>query len=206
MDSRTFVKMMVDTQMVDKSFTTGDCDIIFQKVKFAVSNVGAGSYSATAQGKKISFDHFTHIALLSVAEKKSMPIQAVIDQICLCTGPSITGTVAEANRFHDDKSTYPIAHQRSLESSPTKKPGAEIKRDRSGELTRQKSVERSPSKSKAEGATGIVKLASMERSPSRRGSRVGRSSSMEGLGLSEVPPGTPPIFTPQHDIRMRCRH
>lgn len=187
MDSRTFVKMMVDTQMVDKAFTTGDCDIIFQKVKFALSNTGAGSYSATAQGKKISFDHFTHIALLSVAEKKGMPIQAVIDQICLCPGPSISGTVAEANRFHDDKSTYPIAHQRSLES-PVRKMSVEVKREKSGELTKQKSIERSPSKSKVE-TSGIAKMASMERSPSRRGSRVGKSSSVEGLGLADVPPG-----------------
>ena len=204
MDSRTFVKMMVDTQIVDKAFTTGDCDIIFQKVKFAVSNVGAGSYSATAQGKKISFDHFTHIALLSVSEKKGMPIQAVIDQICLCTGPSITGTVAEANRFHDDKSTYPIAHQRSMEASPTKKQSLEIKREKSGELVKQKSIERSPSKNKAEAGTGIIKLASMERSPSRRGSRVGKSSSMEGLGLSEVPPGT--YFVLKSDILVCYRH
>lgn len=158
-------------------------DLIFQKVKFAVSQTGAGSYTASSQGKKISFDHFVHIALLSVAEKKKMPVQTLIDAMCLIDGPVLMGTTPDAVRFHDDKSTYPITAQKSSDI------GAGIKKIKSTDrsISRQTSkVSSSPSKDDA-GAV-IQKKASVERA-SRKNSAVLKSGSLEELALSDVPPG-----------------
>lgn len=203
MDSRTFMKMMIDCKILDKNFTNADCDLVFQKVKFAVSNTNAGSYSATAQGKKITFDHFVHIALLYVAEKKSMSLQALVDEMCLCPGPTLMATNPDAVRFHDDKSTYPLSSQKSGDASAPvqRQKSVEVGKQKSMDLNRQKSVERSPDKpigrspSKAE-AESIQKLGSMERSPSRRGSgRLNRGTSIPELALSDVPSSVEYLFS-----------
>ena len=133
MDSRTFAKMMGDCRVIDKIFTSGDCDIVFQKVKFAVANAPSeGAYTASSQATKINFDHFSRIALLSVAEKKNMSMSALVRGMAQCSGPIVHGTTPDAVRFHDDTNTYPtgsLAASRTLEHA-----GA-------GELSPQKSTE-----------------------------------------------------------------
>jgi hypothetical protein len=194
LDSKTFVKFMNDADVIDKSFTTGDCDIIFQKVKFTISSNNPGAYSASSQVKKISFDHFVHIALICVAEKKGMTMQALIDSICVCQGPTSSGTVAGANRFHDDKSTYPISALGSSDAAGHIKPS---KSHEGSPMKQPSTVGRSPSKSaskegaiiKAAEEIVVRKMASIEGTPSRRGSRLSRSASLEELDLSQVPAG-----------------
>jgi hypothetical protein len=58
--------------------------------------------------------------LVDIAKKKQMELPNYLIKLSKHEGPVLHGTVAEANRFHDDKSTYTGAHAQggpSFESS-----------------------------------------------------------------------------------------
>lgn len=98
MDGRTFVKLLQDTKVVDKSFTRADADIIFAKVK----DKGA---------KKISFSAFDEAVKL-IAERKKISQEEMYNLLSTGKeGPILTGTLPDAVRFHDDKSTYTGVHK-----------------------------------------------------------------------------------------------
>jgi len=47
-----------------------------------------------------------------MADKKKVKFEALAKELMLCGGPVIEGTVAERNKFHDDKSLYTGMHGR----------------------------------------------------------------------------------------------
>ena len=112
MDSRTFIKMCKDCDILTKSLTSGDADLIFQKTKAAASNPSAGSYSSgVVHGKRVSYDIFRAIAIPCLAEKRKMDIADLLTHLASQSGPSLNGvTTADAVRFHDDKNTYTGTH------------------------------------------------------------------------------------------------
>jgi len=46
------------------------------------------------------------VALVEIAKKKNIDLDTLKSQITASGGPVFSGTVAEANKFHDDKSLY----------------------------------------------------------------------------------------------------
>jgi len=96
MDGKTFAKFCKDANMIDKSLTKTDVDLIFAKV------VEKG-------GRRIGLEHFD-AALELIAEKKGMRLEDVWSQVRCCGGPVLTSTKAQTVRFYDDKSTYTGTH------------------------------------------------------------------------------------------------
>ncbi|CAN0307907.1 unnamed protein product, partial [Ectocarpus sp. 13 AM-2016] len=99
MDSAKFFKLMGDSGLTGKSLTRTDCDLIFTK-----------TCSSSGCVKKIHYDAFRKFAIASLAAKLGADESAVMSKIASVTGVSSSGTVAEASRFHDDKSTYTGSH------------------------------------------------------------------------------------------------
>ncbi len=65
-------------------------------------------FTGTTKSRKMDFDGFQN-SLLEIAFKKGQPLGQLIEQIAHAAGGGPTnngGTVAESNRFYDDKSTY----------------------------------------------------------------------------------------------------
>jgi len=112
MDSRLFIKLCRDCGVVNKSYTSGDADLAFQKTKAAASHPSAGAYSSgVVHGKRVSYDIFRAIAIPCIAEKKKMEVAALVAFLATKDGPVLNGvTAADAVRFHDDKSTYTGTH------------------------------------------------------------------------------------------------
>ncbi|CAN0603329.1 unnamed protein product, partial [Ectocarpus sp. 12 AP-2014] len=54
--------------------------------------------------------YYVQFAIASLAAKLGADESAVMSKIASVTGVSSSGTVAEASRFHDDKSTYTGSH------------------------------------------------------------------------------------------------
>jgi len=100
-DSRTFIKLLKDTKSLNKKkFSSGDADLIFQKHK-------------TKQGtsaKALSYNVFRNGMVPDIAAKKEISVEKYIAKLAECEGPHLHATHAQANRFHDDKSTYTGAH------------------------------------------------------------------------------------------------
>merc|ERR1712187_179618 len=96
MDQKAFVKLCKDCELVDKKFTATDADLIFAKV-------------VTKGQRRINYEQFCS-GLENVAAKKDKSPDAIRNCIIRAGGPVLLGTVANAVRFHDDKSTYTGVH------------------------------------------------------------------------------------------------
>jgi len=96
MDGKSFAKLLKDCDLMDKSFTSTDADIIFAKC------VVKGQ-------RRIGPDNFRE-ALRLVAERRQIPIEDIVDKVTSIQGPILHATVADSVRFHDDKSTYTGTH------------------------------------------------------------------------------------------------
>jgi hypothetical protein len=96
-DSTRFVKLCVDGELFDALFVREHVDIVFAKYK---------SQKASLK-RRMDFEGFQR-ALLEIATKKKTPLGDLVDSLVTSAiaGPSLSGTMAEANRFHDDKNTY----------------------------------------------------------------------------------------------------
>jgi hypothetical protein len=96
-DSTRFAKLCVDGALFDDMFAREHVDIVFAKYK---------SQKASLK-RRMDFEGFQR-ALLEIATKKKTPLGDMVDALVTSaiSGPSLNGTMAEANRFHDDKSTY----------------------------------------------------------------------------------------------------
>ncbi|KAI7838570.1 hypothetical protein COHA_007642 [Chlorella ohadii] len=97
LEGRMFSKMMRDAALYGKGFTTTgrhspDADLIFTAVK-------------PKGAKRIGFDAF-EVALEKVATKKHVSVAEVAASVVATVGPKSSGTVAEACRHYDDKSTW----------------------------------------------------------------------------------------------------
>ena len=91
-DGKTFAKFAKDCGVLNKACTTTDIDLIFAKVKDKAA-------------RKITFSQFKD-ALKLCAEKRKEEYSALEASVLAAGGPVFSGTKAEANKFHDDKSLY----------------------------------------------------------------------------------------------------
>jgi hypothetical protein len=96
MDGKTFAKVAKDCKILDKKLTATDIDLIFAKVKDKAA-------------RKINYTQFAN-GIKECASKKKTTFEALSEAICAVGGPSFSGTKAEANNFHDDKSLYTGVH------------------------------------------------------------------------------------------------
>ena len=98
LESSKFRKLCKDSRLFDRGFTEPDADLIFTKVKGGKN--------------KIDFNEFKE-AIRLVATKKGVDIKILADQIYQASqsGPSLSGTVAMPNKFHDDVRTYTGVHK-----------------------------------------------------------------------------------------------
>ena len=78
--------------MINKACTATDIDLIFAKAK-------------AKDARKINFAQFK-TALNLCAEKRKTDYATLEASVLAAGGPVFTGTKAEANKFHDDKSLY----------------------------------------------------------------------------------------------------
>jgi hypothetical protein len=101
------MKLCKDANVIDTHLTRTNIDLIFTKIK-------------TKGSTRISYDQFIH-CIHMFAEKKRCKPNAIMEQIACLRGPSVSGTIADGNRFHDDKSTYTGVYARG---GPTKIDGA----------------------------------------------------------------------------------
>jgi len=92
MDGKTWAKFAKDCKVINKACTSTDIDLIFAKVK-----VGAA--------RKIDVKQF-NTALDLCAEKRKQSRADLDAAILAHGGPVFSGTKAQANKFHDDKSLY----------------------------------------------------------------------------------------------------
>lgn len=91
-DGKTFAKFAKDCKVINKSCTTTDIDLIFAKVKDKAA-------------RKITFPQFKD-AIKHCADKRKEDCAVLEASILAAGGPVFSGTKAEANKFHDDKSLY----------------------------------------------------------------------------------------------------
>jgi hypothetical protein len=96
MDGKTFAKMAKDCKILDKALTATDIDLVFAKVKDKAA-------------RKINYTQFAN-GIKECASKKKTTFEHLSEAICAVGGPSFSGTKAEANKFHDDKSLYTGVH------------------------------------------------------------------------------------------------
>jgi len=100
MDSAAFVKWNRDLKLLGKGYTTTDCDLIFQKSK------AGGNYA-----KRITFTEFRQVAIPLISQAKRCSEQDILVRCQKTQGKVLRGTVAQYNKFHDDRSTYTGVHQ-----------------------------------------------------------------------------------------------
>jgi len=96
MDGREFAKLCKDCDLFDKKFKTTDVDLVFAKV--------------VEKGKRrIDVEQFKN-ALRLVAAKKECSVSKVQALVAKSSGPTLSGTKADAVKFHDDKTLYTGVH------------------------------------------------------------------------------------------------
>lgn len=91
LDGRSWVKLLKDAGLLHGGFTSTDGDLIFAKIK-------------DKGHLKINFTQFC--AGLDLVATKKKTDRAAIDAKVEAAKPAASGTKAEANKFHDDKSLY----------------------------------------------------------------------------------------------------
>jgi hypothetical protein len=122
--SRNFAKLAKDCELVDRKITTTVLDLAFTKAKIA--SVGQ---SFDAASKKLNYEQFL-VALELCAAEKNVSVRDLHSRIAAhaAEGPVVNATIAEPNKFHDDKSTYtaalrgshkPLSRKDSISNLPT---------------------------------------------------------------------------------------
>eukprot|EP01068_Selenidium_serpulae_P008948 Selendium_serpulae@DN5115_c0_g1_i2.p3 len=99
MDGRTFVKLLKDSKIIDKTYTSTDADILFTKTK------KDGKRGST----KINFAEFQK-AIGGIAAKKKKSPEEIASAILTAGGPVFRGTKADDVRFYDDKTLFTGVH------------------------------------------------------------------------------------------------
>ena len=92
MEGKQFAKLMKDCKILDKKVTSTDIDLIFAKIKEKAA-------------RRISFTEFQS-GLELVAQRKGLTVIQIRETISQNQGPILTGTKADAVKYHDDKSLY----------------------------------------------------------------------------------------------------
>lgn len=99
--SRNFVKLAKDAKIVGSKISTTTLDLAFTKAARALTNSSDTSWG----GKRLSYEQFVY-ALQLCAESGGVTPETLHAKCLSVGGPIVKGTVAEANKFHDDKSTF----------------------------------------------------------------------------------------------------
>ena len=101
MDSSKFLKFCKDSQVISERFRSEDVDVIFAKFK-------------EAGQRYMTYTGFNY-ALEEIANKKRMStaalVELIVDTKIQKFSPSNSGTIAQANRFHDDQRLYTGVHK-----------------------------------------------------------------------------------------------
>jgi hypothetical protein len=109
MTSRNFAKLAKDCGFLDKKLTLTHLDLAFTKASRTATGGTTALLDPTRAGKRISYAQFM-LALQLCADVKggtaSQLEKLVVAQDA--QGPRHNGTVAEPQRFHDDKSTFTV--------------------------------------------------------------------------------------------------
>lgn len=92
LEGKQFAKMIKDLKILDKKVTSTDVDLIFAKIKDKAA-------------RRISLIEFLN-GLDLVAQKKGITGAQIRDIVANSQGPILTGTKAEAVKYHDDKALY----------------------------------------------------------------------------------------------------
>ncbi|KPI90441.1 hypothetical protein ABL78_0371 [Leptomonas seymouri] len=92
MDNSHFSKMLKESKIIGKSFTSTDADLLFSKVK-------------AKDARKMTFADFTNKAVPEIAAKMKKTNEEVI-QMVAAAAPKANATKTDAVRFFDDKSSY----------------------------------------------------------------------------------------------------
>ena len=93
MDGKSFAKFAKDLKLIDtKSLNATDVDLIFAKIK-------------DKSARRISFTEFQN-GLSLIAQKRGISQTQIQQMVASSQGPILTGTKAEAVKYHDDKSLY----------------------------------------------------------------------------------------------------
>jgi len=90
-DGKRFLKLCKESKIVNKKFNGNACDLLFT--------------SLARPKKTISFETFTAKALPALAAKVGTSVDVLKAKIT-SGGPKSSGTKAQYNKFHDDKSTW----------------------------------------------------------------------------------------------------
>lgn len=109
MEGKAFAKLCKDCDLIDRSLTDRDVDIIFAKV--------------TRGSRRIDLQQFDQ-ALVLLAEKKGVELEEVCRLVRGSGGPVLKSTKADYMRFHDDKSTYTGTHAQGGPDSGSKGRGS----------------------------------------------------------------------------------
>eukprot|EP00419_Tripos_fusus_P052424 CAMPEP_0172800762 /NCGR_PEP_ID=MMETSP1075-20121228/2782_1 /TAXON_ID=2916 /ORGANISM="Ceratium fusus, Strain PA161109" /LENGTH=463 /DNA_ID=CAMNT_0013638719 /DNA_START=58 /DNA_END=1449 /DNA_ORIENTATION=+ len=96
MDGKSFAKLCRDCKLIGAGFTSTEADLLFARV-------------ATKGQRRITLPQFER-ALEHIAQKKNKTFTQIRAAVAGTGGPVLSGTQADAVRFHDDKSTYTGAH------------------------------------------------------------------------------------------------
>lgn len=92
MEGKQFTKLIKDLKLLDKKVTTTDIDLVFAKIKDKAA-------------RRISYVEFMN-GLDLVAQRKGITGKQIREVVAQSQGPILTGTKAEAVKYHDDKSLY----------------------------------------------------------------------------------------------------
>lgn len=93
MDGAKFIKFFRDSGLLGARITATDVDLIFAKAR------------PVKGASKLRFDDFTW-ALHMAAERAGLDYRDLVIKAVGSGGPIANGTVAEPNKFHDDRSLY----------------------------------------------------------------------------------------------------
>ena len=96
MEGKSFAKVAKDLKLIDKNLTATDVDLIFAKIKDKAA-------------RRITFTEFQN-GLSQFAQKKGISESQLQQIVASSHGPVLTGTKAEAVKYHDDKSLYTGVH------------------------------------------------------------------------------------------------
>ena len=117
MENKTFVKLLRDCGLIDgdgtciTNFHQTSADLIFAKVK--------------PKGERVICVEDFVLCVLLVAEEIGEPYETIADSVRNCQPPSNNGgTIAEYNKFHDDKELYTgcYAAHFGVEKTPRQRP------------------------------------------------------------------------------------
>eukprot|EP00217_Crustomastix_stigmatica_P002796 CAMPEP_0183819806 /NCGR_PEP_ID=MMETSP0803_2-20130417/64325_1 /TAXON_ID=195967 /ORGANISM="Crustomastix stigmata, Strain CCMP3273" /LENGTH=798 /DNA_ID=CAMNT_0026064695 /DNA_START=85 /DNA_END=2481 /DNA_ORIENTATION=- len=97
MDSAHFLKVCKECDLIDKKFPLQAVDAVFAKAKEQSS-------------RTLAYGDFL-LALEAISEEKGTSYSAITSQVLNSDGPASSGTVADAVKFHDDKSLYTGMHK-----------------------------------------------------------------------------------------------